>query len=325
VKRRMAAGRGHPAPAADRAQPGGGPGPAAESGPQPAERDGAGARNGPVLVLSYPHSGAGHVQDRLAAGTDLACTSGTGIIPLSVTAAEAWRRVEGQPGQAMSRLAVSTIRGLLTAQVAVILAGSGKSRWCELVTAPPSAADPFLQVFPQTGFVCVHRCCGDVIRAGVRASPWGVHGPGLVPYFLSHPGNSVAALAAFWASSTEQLLAFEAANPGAAHRVRYEDVLAAPGRALAAVRASLQLGGAAAAGLPGEPSGPVSASPDSTAPDPAGRASAGPGTAEPGTAGPGTAGPGAPEPPLPVETIPEPLRERVGRLHDQLGYPPLGG
>jgi hypothetical protein len=193
------------------------------SEPQPAERDGrgsAGARNGPVLVLSYPYSGAGHVQDLLAAGTDLACTSSTGIIPLSVAAAEAWRRVEGQPGQAMSRLAVSTIRGLLTAQVAVILAGTGKSRWCELVTAPPSAADPFLQVFPQTGFVCVHRCCGEVIRAGVRASPWGVQGPGLVPYFLSHPGNSVSALAAYWVSSTEQLLAFEAANAGPAYRVR---------------------------------------------------------------------------------------------------------
>jgi Sulfotransferase family len=251
-------------------------------------------------VLSYPHSGAGRVQDLLAAGTDLACTSGTGIIPLSVAAAEAWRRVEGQPAPAMSRLAVSTIRGLLTAQVAVILAGSGKSRWCELVTAPPSAADPFLQVFPQAGLVCVHRSCGDVIRAAVRASPWGVHGPGLVPYFLSHPGNSVSALAAYWASSTEQLLAFEAANAGVVHRVRYEDVLADPGQALAAVRASLQLGGAAPAGLPGQPS-------------------------RPGSAGPGTAGPVAPGPPLPVEMIPEPLRERIGRLHDELGYPPLGG
>jgi hypothetical protein len=261
-------------------------------------------------VLSYAHSGAGQVQDLLAAGTDLACTSSTGIIPLAGGAAEAWRRVEGQPGPAMSRLAVSTIRGLLTAQIAVILAGSGKSRWCELVTAPPSAADPFLQVFPQTGFVCVHRSCDEVVRAGVQASPWGVWGPGLAPYFLSHPGNSVAAMAAYWANSTEQLLAFEAANAGAAHRVRYEDVLAAPGQALAAVRASLRLGDAAPAGIPGAPSGPGPAGPDAAGAD---------------AAGPDPAGQEVPEPAMPVEAIPDPLRERISRLHDQLGYPPPGG
>jgi hypothetical protein len=33
----------------------------------------------------------------------------------------------------------------------------------------------------------------------------------------------------------------------------------------------------------------------------------------------------APEPPMPVEMIPEPLRERISRLHGELGYLPLGG
>ena len=302
MKRRMAAVRGHPAPAADGAQPGDGPGPAEGDEPQPAERDGpaacGSARNSPVLVLSCAYSGAGYVQDLLAAGTDLACTSGTGIIPLSAAAAEAWRRVEDQAGQAMSRLAVSTVRGLLSAQVTVILATAGKSRWCELVTAPPSATDPFRQVFPGTGFVCVHRSCADVIRAGVQVNTWGVYGQGLVPYLLSYPGNSVAALAAYWANSTEQLLAFETENAGAAHRVRYEDVMAAPGQALATVRASLRL--------------------DSTAAD-----GAFPGPFEP--AKPDTAGSAVPEPAVPVEMIPEPLRGRVSRLHDELGYPPPGG
>ena len=310
MRRRTPAVPGHPAPApaldrtAGGTQPAGGPGPAAGDQPptaggsesRPAERDGTGApggaRNGPILVLSYAHSGAGQVQEMLAADTGLACTSSTGIVPLAATAAEAWHRVEGQTGTAMSRLAISTIRGLLTAQLAVILAGSGKSRWCELVTAPPGAADPFLQVFPQTGFVCVHRSCADVVRAGVQASPWGVYGPVLMPYFLSYPGNSVAALAAYWVSSTEQLLAFERANAGAAHRLRYEDVRAGPGQALAAVRAALGLGKAASDGAPPEPSGPDAA------------------------------GPPAPGPAMPAEAIPEALRERIGRLHGELGYPP---
>ena len=48
----------------------------------------SGVVNGPVIMLAYAHSGADRVQDALAAGTKLACTAGTGIIPLCAAAAE---------------------------------------------------------------------------------------------------------------------------------------------------------------------------------------------------------------------------------------------
>lgn len=250
--------------------------------------------NGPIIVLSYAYSGADRVQDALAAGTGLACTAGTGIIPQCAAVAETWLRLEAQDGRAMSRLAAVNIRHLVAAQVTAILAGTGKGRWCELSTAAPGSAEPFRQVFPGARFVCVHRSCPDVVRAGVQANPWGLQGQGLLPYLLSYPGNNVAALAAYWATSAEQLLAFEEASRDVAHRVRYEDVTVGSGKALATIRAALR--------LESSPEDDARTSP---------RNQAGPEATPPG-----------PEAKVPAEMIPEPLRHRIARLHAQLGYPP---
>src|SRR5262252_1198000 len=179
-----------------------GGGASAEQRPQPAARGpataGAGAPNSPIIVLSYTYAGAERVQDALAEGSSWGCTSGTGIIPQCAAAAEAWRRIEGQQGMTMSRLAVAAIRGLVTAQIAAILVRSGQPRWCELATAAPGAAETFLQVFPGAHFVCAHRSCLDVIHAGVQANPWGLLAQSFKPFLLAYPGNSVAALAAYW-------------------------------------------------------------------------------------------------------------------------------
>jgi hypothetical protein len=289
VKRRTAAGHG----------PLAGGGVPAEQSPQPAARDlataDADAPNSPIIVLSYPYAGAERVQDTLAEGSSLGCTSGTGIIPQCAAAAEAWRRIEGQQSMTMSRLAATTIRRLVTAQIATILASSGRRRWCELTTAAPGAAETFLQVFPDAHVVCVHRSCLDVIGAGVQANPWGLQGPGLRPFMLAYPGNSVAALAAFWVNSTEQLLGFERANQQATDRVRHEDVTTQPGRALAAVRAALVLGDTGSDDSPPAQRGWLT---------------------EPGAA------PAEPDATVPAEMIPQPLREQITHLHAELGYPP---
>ena len=253
----------------------------------------SGAGKGPVVVLSYNYSGARHVQEALAAGTGLARTAATGVIPLCEVAAETWRRVEGRDGQALSPLAISSIRAMVSAQVTVILSQTGESRWCELAIAPASTMAPFLEVFPNAQVVCAHRASLDVVRDGVRANPWGLQGQGILPYLLAHPGNSVAALAAHWARSTEDLLAFEAEHPGTAHRVRFEDVSADPIGALRKLRASL--------GLPDGASGPRFPRPMDSPQDEA-----------------------APEPAVPVDMIPLPLQDRLSRLHTKLGYaPPL--
>jgi hypothetical protein len=290
VKRRAAAAaQGPPA----------GSGAPAEQRPQPAARGlataDAGAPNSPIIVLSYGYAGAERVQNALAVGSSLCCTSGTGVIPQCAAAAEAWRRIEGRPGMTLSRLAAAAIRGLVTAQIGAILASSGQPRWCELAIAAPGGAETFLQVFPDAHFVCVHRSCLDVIRAGVQANPWGLQGQGFRPFLLAYPGNSVAALAAYWAASTEQLLGFERANQQATDRVRYEDVTSQPGQALAAVRAALGFGNTERDGIPPAQRGWLTEPADT---------------------------PAGPDATVPVEMIPQPLRQHITSLHAELGYPP---
>jgi hypothetical protein len=277
-------------------------GPAARSTPvgsqatRPAQtQDAAGQcadRASPIVVLSYAYSGAQRVQGILTAGTELAGTSGTGIIPLCAAAAETWQRVEDRTEPAMSRLAVSTIRALVIAQLTAILASTGKPRWCELSTAAASAAAWLLQILPHTAFVCVHRRCLDVIQAAAMDNPWGLGGAGLAPYLLRYPGNSVAALAAHWATTTEELLAFEKAHPDNTRRVRYEDMIAEASAAPTALRTWLGLADSQPAILP-EPQNFASS------------------TAHAGLSGAA----------VPVEMIPEPLRQRITHLNTELGYP----
>jgi Sulfotransferase family len=249
---------------------------------------------GPVIVLSYAYAGADRVQNALAIGGELACTSGTGIIPLCASTADTWRRIENRQGKDLSSLGAAAIRRHVAAQMAVVLAGSGQTRWCELAVTSPSAAETFLRLFPHARFVCVHRHCLEVIRAAVHANPWGLHGQGLAPYLVTYPGNSVAAMAAYWANSAEQLIAFERAHQQAAHRLRYEDATAHPDQTLTTVRAAL--------GLASNPRGRMHPALPEWPADPA-------------------TPPARPHAEVPAQMIPEPLLERISRLHTELGYP----
>jgi hypothetical protein len=254
------------------------------------------ARNGPVIVLACAHSGGARIVEGLAADPSVVATAGTGIIPLCGNAAQVWQQLQGRTGPQLSRLAISTLRALITTQVTMILAEAGKARWCELAIGATSAAQSFLQAFPDTAFVAVHRRSTDMIRAAVQASPWGLHMPRLAPYLSAYQGQTAAALAAHWADSTELLLAFEAANPRVTYRVRYEDAAADSSHALANLRSCLGLSCA----VPHEAQLP-----------------------EPASAGqPASEQMPPPETALPAYAIPRPLLDRLTQLHAELGYPP---
>jgi len=272
-----------------------GPAPSADSGSQrPGEPASPGTRTGPVIVLACAYAGAARVVEALAADPAVAATTGTGIIPLCGQAAQTWQRLDGRAGPPLSQLAASTLRALITAQVTMILAEAGKTRWCELAIGATSAASSFLQVFPGTAIVTVHRHSLDMIRAAVQASPWGLHLPRLAPYLSSYQGSTAAALAAYWADSTEQLLAFETANPRVTYRVRYEDAAADPDRALASLRSCLGLTTGPHQGIIREPG--TAGQPTPQTPSPAGTV-------------------------VPAAIIPRPLLDRISSLHAQLEYP----
>lgn len=86
---------------------------------------GAATRNAPVVVLSYPYSGAERWWSLLAPHPELACTLGTGLLPLCEQAAASWRLTDGKANGPLSPLAVASIRALATS---IIPMGTGEPR-----------------------------------------------------------------------------------------------------------------------------------------------------------------------------------------------------
>lgn len=185
------------------------------------------AAHGPVIVLTSAYSGASRLRSLLDGHPDLACTSGTGILPLCEQALAAWRSADGQAARAPSQLAVTATRALASSIITSLLAREGKWRWCEVATANTAATETFLRLYPGTKFLCLHRACPSVIRAALDASPWGVADPAFVPFSRAYPASAVAALTAYWVTHTTNLLAFERAHSQTCLRIRFEDLIAA--------------------------------------------------------------------------------------------------
>jgi hypothetical protein len=252
----------------------------------------------PVILLTYAYAGGGQVQELLDRDPGLACTAGTGILATCHQAAMTWRLIEGlEDDEPLTRLALASVRALATGMLTTITARVGVPRWCETVTVEPDSAQTFLELFPGTRFICVHRACPDVIFAITRASPWGLADRGFAAYAVTHPASTVAALAAWWADYAGALVGFEQAHPQACLRVRYEDLVAEPDATTAAIRAFLQL--------------------DNGSPTPGLTMPAAP---APGRDDLGPPGCGAQ---MPTAQLQPQLAARINAIQQLLGYPPL--
>lgn len=281
------------------------PGPARRPVPQAGQHPQAPA-SGPVIVLTYSFSGCRRLQDVLERVPELACTAGTGILGLCDMAARAWARVEESDGEHMSSLAATSIRATLVPMMTVMVARSSRARrWCETAAAEPAAAETFLRIVPGAQFLCLHRSCPEVVRAVLASSPWGIIGGQFIPYLQAYPGNTAAAIGAYWADSAGQLLDFEARHPESALRVRYEDLAGDP---------------AATSRTISDFTGITPASP---IPELAGDELPGVGTPAGGALGGGKpAGDLAgPDTGFPAAMLPPRLIQRINHLHDQLNYP----
>lgn len=264
-------------------------------------------RDGPVVVLTYAFAGADRLGSLLAEHPELACTSGTGLIPLCDQALFTWRQAEGRDGPS-SALALSSVRALAGSVIVPLLARSGKKRWCEIATAPPACAESFLRVYPDTQFICLHRNCADVIGSVVQANPWDLTGREFGGFAAAYPGNTVAALAAYWAARTGPLLEFEASHVGACHRVRYEDLAAEPDLTRSQVNTFLDLDAEGA-----DAEGADADAEDCDAED----ASAADAVAEDAVAEDAVAE-------VPVDRLPLSLKSEVDGLLTRLSYPKFG-
>jgi hypothetical protein len=266
----------------------------------------------PVVVLTCARSGSTLLRFILDSHPELACPPETGVVDLCTRLGVLSMLLDGPPTgvrPGLTGLAAASIRSWVTATFGTYLIRAGKTRWCDKSLGSAESAHRFLDLFPQTKFICLYRNCMDVIDSALEACPFGLRGYGMDPYVAAHPGNSVGAVADYWVTNTRAIAEFEQAHPSACLRLRYEDLVADP--EAQADRIFTFLGEMPVPGIsrtclaPGRelfgPSDHKIWATSSITPDSVGRGSR-----------------------IPVQTISPPVLTLINGLLDQLGYPLAG-
>jgi len=204
----------------------------------------------PVFVLCMGRSGSTLLRFLLDAHPDLACPPETSLPALCAQLAVVWSLIEGAPlaverGDAPPQVpdaAVRGIRRMLDEMTGSYLGRRGKRVFCDKSLASAHHAGLLRQIYPQARFVCLYRHPMDMIRSGLEACPFGLHGYGFDPYIAGSPGNAVGALARYWLDNATAIAAVEEEHPGLCHRVRYEDLVEDPEGVMAGLYAFLGVG-----------------------------------------------------------------------------------
>jgi hypothetical protein len=191
---------------------------------------------GPVFVLCMGRSGSTLLRFVLDAHPDLACPPETSLPALCGQLAVVWSLIEGAPlsevrgdvPPAVPDRAVAGIRHVVDLMTGSYLERRGKRRFCDKSLGSARYANMLVRAWPEARFLCLYRHPMDVIRSGLDACPWGLNGYGFDAYIGSSPGNAVLALARYWLDNAQAIAAAEERFPERCHRVRYEDLTAAP-------------------------------------------------------------------------------------------------
>jgi protein-tyrosine sulfotransferase len=197
----------------------------------------------PVFVLCNGRSGSTLLRFLLDAHPELACPPETNLPGLCVQLATVWSLIEGAPLSAnrgdeppeIPPAAIAGVRETMDRMVGSYLARRGKERYCDKSLGSARFVPLLRRVYPQARFICLYRHPMDVIASGAEACPWGLSGYGFDPYIAATPGNTVMALASFWMDNVQAALAAEESLPGVCLRLRYEDLVADPEKAAAAI------------------------------------------------------------------------------------------
>jgi Sulfotransferase family len=179
----------------------------------------------------------------LDAHPDLACPPETSLPALCGQLAVVWSLIEGAPlsevrgdvPPAIPDAAVAGIRHTVELMTGSYLERRGKRRFCDKSLGSARFADLLVRAWPQAQFLCLYRHPMDVIRSGLDACPWGLNGYGFDAYIGSSPGNAVLALARYWLDNAQAIVAAEERFGDRCHRVRYEDLTAAPAATAAGI------------------------------------------------------------------------------------------
>jgi protein-disulfide isomerase len=189
----------------------------------------------PVFVLCTSRSGSTLLRFVLDAHPDLACPPEMKMPNVLAQLARLWSATDAlggaspdTAGPGISGAAAAGVRHTMDLMIGPYLARRGKKRYCDKNLGTEPHVETLLAVYPEAKFLCLYRHPMDMIASGVEACPWGLNHYGFEPYVAHAPGNSVLALARYWAEHVGAILAVEDKLPGKCHRVRYEDLVADP-------------------------------------------------------------------------------------------------
>ncbi len=261
---------------------------------------------GPIFILSSARSGS--TLARIILDTHPAIYSppelNLGRMARDLFGSIGWLEGTHDLPMAESRAALERTRAVLAGLLAPYVERKGKAIWCEKSPDNVRFADLLAEVFPDARFLCLYRHPLDVAHSCIETFRYGFPA-GFQEYLLGSPGDHVQALLGYWADAAEAAVGLERRHPERAFRLRYEDLVADPAGALAPFFAFLGLAWdpallAAVFGAEHDrgPGDPYVYFTDRIRHDSLGAGRN-----------------------LPVETLAEPLRERLRVLLAELGYP----
>lgn len=215
--------------------------------PESGSADGAdpGARycDDPVFILTSSRSGSTLLRFILDSHPDLACPPETNVTGAALHLLRSWSVLEQVSGQERAAPAstpvpvpvIDSVRRTLDFAYSRYLERRGKTRWCDKSLETPMYTSILRALYPKARFLCLYRHCMDVIASGIEISPWGLNGFGFSSYAAQNPGNSVEAIASYWADCSSLILTYERDNSDRCYRLRYEDLVADPESVTAAL------------------------------------------------------------------------------------------
>jgi hypothetical protein len=193
----------------------------------------------PVFVLCAARSGSTLLRFVLDAHPDLTCPPETKLPTVCTQLTSLWALLDGEAVPAepaieadrvagVPETAIAGARRALDDMIGGYLGRRGKKRFCDKSLGVAPHVPLLLRLYPGAKFLCLYRHPMDMISSGIEACPWGLSGFGFEPYAALSPGNSVQALAQFWADNAAAILEVQERYPDRCHGVRYEDLTADP-------------------------------------------------------------------------------------------------
>lgn len=180
---------------------------------------------GPVIMLACAHAGAGDLM-ALPVSQSLACTLGSGLLPLCDSAAAIWQKVENRGRRAANvSPEVDPRAGDHNAGRRPSPGPALRDGGRQLFAAPENRPDVPVELSKRHIRVPAPQAAGRAGRGDCRRSA----GPGGGRFWLSsggHRGSRAATIAGDWAACARSLLEFQAARQDAWLRVRCGDLAA---------------------------------------------------------------------------------------------------